>query len=81
MNDEPIHPLDKTVFYVEYMMRHKGADFMKSPAMALNWFQLESVDVYAFIITCIVTLILILWSCLKCVFRFICGRDRKMKNE
>ena len=70
-NDEPIHPLDKSVYYVEYMMRHKGAPFMKSPALSLNWFQLESVDVYIFLTLVSIIIVYILVYILKYFVSFV----------
>ena len=40
--------LDKAVFYVEYVMRHKGAQHLKSPAKELNWIQFFLIDVIIF---------------------------------
>lgn len=44
--DRPEHPLDKAVWWVEYVLRHNGARHMQSEAVHLNWFQYHSLDVY-----------------------------------
>lgn len=47
--DKPIHPVDLAKFYVEYIIRHKGAPFMQSSATQLNFIELHNLDVIAFI--------------------------------
>lgn len=48
--DRPEHPLDKAVFWVEYVLRHNGAKHMQSQAVHLNWIQYHSLDVIGFIL-------------------------------
>ncbi|GBP64737.1 UDP-glucuronosyltransferase 2B4 [Eumeta japonica] len=42
--DRPMSALDTAVFWIEYVIRHKGADFMKNPALKLNWFAFQMLD-------------------------------------
>ena len=60
-------PLEKAVYYVEYVIRHKGAPHLKSPVKQLHWFQYFLLDVLAFIIAVVAVLVFIVAS----VFRFI----------
>ncbi|XP_055916902.1 UDP-glycosyltransferase UGT5-like [Eupeodes corollae] len=48
--DRPMTPRETAVFWLEYVIRHKGAYHMQSPAVHLNTFQLYSFDVIAFIL-------------------------------
>ncbi|GBP64736.1 UDP-glucuronosyltransferase 2B31 [Eumeta japonica] len=48
--DRPMSALDTAVFWIEYVIRHKGADFMKNPALKLNWFAFQMLDVYVFVL-------------------------------
>jgi len=43
--DQPDKPLDRAVFWTEYVLRHKGAPHLHSPARNLNFFQYHSLDV------------------------------------
>uniref|UniRef100_A0A8C6UXA4 UDP-glucuronosyltransferase n=1 Tax=Neogobius melanostomus TaxID=47308 RepID=A0A8C6UXA4_9GOBI len=43
--DKPIHPLDNAIFWIEFVMRHKGADHLKSESYKMPWFYYYSVDV------------------------------------
>ncbi|KAF5304918.1 hypothetical protein FQR65_LT00802 [Abscondita terminalis] len=42
--DQPVKPLQKAVFWVEYVLRHDGAHHLKTGAFKLHWMQLYSVD-------------------------------------
>lgn len=48
--DRPMTPLDTAVYWIEYVIRYKGADFMKNPALKLSWIAYSMLDVYAFIL-------------------------------
>lgn len=48
--DRPEHPLDTAAFWIEYVIRHNGAEHMKSPAIHLNIFQYYMLDVVAFLL-------------------------------
>jgi UDP:flavonoid glycosyltransferase YjiC (YdhE family) len=48
-NDRPMTPQQSIIYWVEYVIRHRGASHMKSPAHRLNYFQLQSIDVYLFV--------------------------------
>lgn len=53
-------PLEKAVFWTEYVLRHKGAPHLRSAARHLNFFQYHSLDVIAFLL---VTLAIISYIC------------------
>lgn len=45
--NRPQHPLDLAKFYVEYVMQHNGADFMRSQANKLSFIEYHNLDVFA----------------------------------
>jgi len=47
--DRPINAQDTAVYWVEYVIRHKGAPHMHYPGADLNFFQGASLDVIAFL--------------------------------
>ncbi|XP_049942300.1 UDP-glycosyltransferase UGT5-like [Schistocerca serialis cubense] len=55
--DSPRTPLEEAVYWIEYVIRHKGAQHMRSGALDLSWFQLLLLDVVGAII--LVTVILL----------------------
>ena len=52
-NDRPMTPQQSTVYWVEYAIRNKGATHLRSAAHKLNYFQLNLIDSYLFVVTLI----------------------------
>lgn len=63
--DTPIHPMDTAMFYIEYVMRHKGAKYLKSAAVELYWYQHLLLDVFALLLGIILFLIVFIFVCVK----------------
>ncbi|XP_053219320.1 UDP-glucuronosyltransferase 2A2-like [Podarcis raffonei] len=80
-HDQPIKPLDQAVFWIEFVMRHKGAKHLRVAAHHLTWYQYHSLDVFIFLISCMALFTFIaVKSCLFCCRK--CGRVlRKTKTE
>lgn len=49
--------LDKAVYWVEYVIRHKGAHHLRTAAVELEWYQYYSLDVIVFLISIIMLFI------------------------
>lgn len=80
-HDQPVKPLDKAVFWIEFVMRHKGAKHLRVAAHDLSWVQYYSLDVIGFLLACVVTVIFILKKCcLVCCQKFT-KAGRKKKSE
>lgn len=47
--DRPLNAIDTAMFWIEYVVRYKGAPFMKNPASRLNWVAYNMLDIYAFL--------------------------------
>lgn len=43
--DQPIKPMDKALFWLEFVMRHKGASHLHTSANRMPWYSYHSVDV------------------------------------
>lgn len=44
-NDRQNRPLDSAAYWIEYVIRHKGAPFLKSPWAQLAWYKKYMIDV------------------------------------
>uniref|UniRef100_A0A7N6BUJ2 UDP-glucuronosyltransferase n=1 Tax=Anabas testudineus TaxID=64144 RepID=A0A7N6BUJ2_ANATE len=74
--DQPVAPMDQAIFWVEYVMRHKGAPHLRTEAYKMPWYSYYSLDVVLVLLTAVTLLLL---SSLA-IFRFICCRfTRKTK--
>lgn len=51
--DRPMTATDTVNFWVEYVIRN-GPDSLRSPAIKLHWWQLALLDVYGFLLLCVV---------------------------
>ncbi|XP_010282801.1 PREDICTED: UDP-glucuronosyltransferase 2A1-like isoform X2 [Phaethon lepturus] len=79
-HDQPVKPLDRAVFWIEFVMRHKGAKHLRPAAHHLTWYQYHCLDVLAFLFTCTTIAVFFLVKCfLFCCRR--CGRIAKRKKE
>ncbi|KAK8724722.1 hypothetical protein OTU49_011233, partial [Cherax quadricarinatus] len=45
MRDQPVSPTELAVFWTEYVIRHKGAPQLRSPAAQLSWVEFLMLDV------------------------------------
>ncbi|XP_039468426.1 UDP-glucuronosyltransferase 2C1-like isoform X2 [Oreochromis aureus] len=43
--DKPVMPLDNALFWIEFVMRHKGAAHLKAESYRMPWYSYHSVDV------------------------------------
>lgn len=68
--DRPMSPMDTAIFWLEYMIRNKGAEYMKNPARNMNWFAYTMLDIYAFILVIFIVVVAILVKLMKAVTSF-----------
>ncbi|XP_063047918.1 UDP-glucuronosyltransferase 2C1-like [Engraulis encrasicolus] len=50
-HDQPLRPLDRAVFWIEFVMRNRGAKHLRVQAHDLTWYQLRCLDVFLFLLT------------------------------
>ncbi|XP_073502827.1 UDP-glucuronosyltransferase 1A1-like isoform X4 [Phyllobates terribilis] len=79
--DRPIHPLDLAVYWVEFVMRHKGAPHLRPAAHDLNWIQYHSLDVFGFLLVVLATILFISFKCCAYTCRRCCGRKSTPKSK
>uniref|UniRef100_UPI0037E75C75 UDP-glucuronosyltransferase 1A1-like n=1 Tax=Semicossyphus pulcher TaxID=241346 RepID=UPI0037E75C75 len=76
--DRPMEPIDLSVFWTEFVMRHKGAKHLRAAVHDLHWFQYFCLDVIAFLATVVLVFVLVTVKCLKLCCRKL---SRKRKQE
>ena len=74
--DQPHHPLEVSVWWLEYLLRHPHNQEMKPHTHNLNWVQYFLIDVIAFIVFVVTVLITIIVKLIRCC----CLRNRR-KNK
>ncbi|XP_021193615.3 UDP-glucosyltransferase 2 [Helicoverpa armigera] len=68
--DRPMKPLDMGVYWIEYVLRHRGAAHLRSPALDLTYPQYMLLDVVALSTAIALLTIFILHK----LFRYLCTR-------
>lgn len=74
--DNPLTPLEKAVYWIEFVARHGGTAHLRTAANDLHWFQRLLLDV---VLVAVVLVVAFLWTTKKIVvftFRKCCGRKR-----
>ncbi|CAG7833787.1 unnamed protein product [Allacma fusca] len=79
--DQQTKPLDRGVFWVEYVLRHKGAVHLRSAARDLNYIQYFSLDTLAGLLVILVASITINVLILRVVWRKCFGSKSAKINK
>ncbi|XP_008304298.1 UDP-glucuronosyltransferase 1-5-like, partial [Stegastes partitus] len=56
--DQPMAPMDQAVFWIEYVMRHKGAPHLRTEAYKMPWYSYYCVDVLLLLLTAVTVLLM-----------------------
>merc|ERR1719228_1231513 len=78
--DTPMKPLDSAIFWIEFVMRHKGAAHLRTESYKMPWYSYHSLDVMLFLIVLFLVLLLTFAAFVKCLFSRMCSR-RKTKSD
>ncbi|XP_039753666.1 UDP-glycosyltransferase UGT5-like [Pararge aegeria] len=79
--DRPMSPLDTAMFWLEYVIRNKGAEYIKNPARNMNWFAYNMVDVYAFILAILTIVIALIVKVISTITIFLFGDQVKTTTK
>ncbi|XP_008688529.1 UDP-glucuronosyltransferase 1A3-like isoform X3 [Ursus maritimus] len=79
--DRPIEPLDLAVFWVEFVMRHKGAPHLRPAAHDLTWYQYHSLDVIGFLLAVVLGAVFIAYKCCVLGCRKCFGKKGRVKKS
>ncbi|XP_027447019.2 UDP-glucuronosyltransferase 1A1-like [Zalophus californianus] len=79
--DRPIEPLDLAVFWVEFVMRHKGAPHLRAVAHDLTWYQYHSLDVIGFLLAIVLGVVFITYKCCALGCRKCFGKKGRVKKS
>ncbi|XP_072536223.1 UDP-glucuronosyltransferase 2A2-like isoform X2 [Salminus brasiliensis] len=76
--DKPMHPLDSAIYWIEFVMRHKGAVHLRTESYKMPWYSYHSLDVLGFLLA----VILALFGAVILMIRFFCLRIyRRQKSK
>lgn len=81
LRDRPVKPLDLAVYWIEYVLRHRGAPNYRSAALNLKWYQRWMLDILAFIAIVTICSLKILCAGLKRIKATFKKVDKVKKNK
>lgn len=77
-HDTPLKPMESIIFWLEFVMRHKGAAHLRTQAYKMPWFAYYNMDILAFIIA----LFMIFFLLFGLICKLLCkGLERKRKAK
>lgn len=64
-SDVPMTGLEKAVWWTEYVIRHKGARHLRSPAIDMPWYQYLLLDVIGFVVGVLIIAVFIIYKTIR----------------
>ncbi|XP_050005718.1 UDP-glucuronosyltransferase 2B15-like isoform X4 [Alexandromys fortis] len=80
-HDQPMKPLDRAVFWIEFVMRHKGAKHLRPLAHNLTWYQYHSLDVIGFLLACVAAMAFLAVKCCLTIYQFFVNSEKKKREQ
>ncbi|XP_038557751.1 UDP-glucuronosyltransferase 2C1-like [Micropterus salmoides] len=77
--DQPLKPLDTALFWIEFVIRHKGAAHLKAESYRLPWYYYHSVDVFLFLAGVVLLVLLAIFILMRCLYTTVC--KHKVKRD
>ncbi|XP_041849194.1 UDP-glucuronosyltransferase 2A1-like isoform X2 [Melanotaenia boesemani] len=77
--DQPMTPMDNALFWIEFVMRHKGAAHLKAQSYKMPWYSYHSVDVFLFLTGAVLLMLLTSVIFIRCLCRAVC--KKKVKRD
>nr|XP_045609040.1 UDP-glucosyltransferase 2-like [Procambarus clarkii] len=81
LRDQPTSPRDLAVFWTEYVIRHRGAPHLRSPAAQLSWVEFLMLDVILLLLLALFIFYFILRRFLSLLSRDISGSAGSAKKD
>lgn len=51
IQDQPMKPLERAVWWVEYVLRHRGAKHLRSPAANITWAEYLEIEIFLILLS------------------------------
>lgn len=69
MKDQPLQPIDKAIYWVEYVIRYNGAPQFRTTATELAWYQYLLLDIVLFFIVLLYSSYFAIKTILRLIFK------------
>ena len=82
MKDSPRTPLEKTGDWIEYVLRHGGAQHLRAQVFNIPWYQYYLLDVMAFLVAMVIFVVMVIRMIFGYLCRVCCKKgESKAKKE
>ncbi|XP_036950301.1 UDP-glucuronosyltransferase 2C1-like [Acanthopagrus latus] len=75
--DTPMKPMDTALFWIEFVMRHKGAAHLRTESYRLPWYSYHSVDVVLFLAGAVLLVLCTIFLLIRCLYTTMCKHKAK----
>lgn len=79
--DNPVHPMDESMFWIEYVIRNKGANHLTSAAVNLPWYSNLCWDVYALFGSVFFSVLWIVYKIFSILLGIVFGKKKNAVNK
>ncbi|XP_028900260.2 UDP-glycosyltransferase UGT5 isoform X2 [Zeugodacus cucurbitae] len=80
-HDRPLGARETALYWIDYVIRHKGARHLRATGLDLKWYQFYLVDVVALLVAAVTVALGALVLLLRCMWRRISGEQIKQKTN
>lgn len=68
LRDRPIKPIEYAIYWIEFVIRNKGAKYFHNAGQKLHWIQLYLIDVIVFsVLVLLIKIKIIMFLCKLCL--------------
>ncbi|XP_067011403.2 UDP-glycosyltransferase UGT5 [Anabrus simplex] len=78
--DNPEPPLERAVYWTEYVLRHQGAEHLRAASLDMPLYQYLLLDVVAVLLGSVVVVLVVIWLAARTILRAILRTD-KVKQQ
>ncbi len=78
--DTPIKPMDSAIFWLEFVMRHKGAAHLRTESYRLPWYSYYCIDVLMLIMSLFIALCVLLVLMSRALLKSLCQAKKIQKR-
>ncbi|XP_043467693.1 UDP-glycosyltransferase UGT5-like [Leptopilina heterotoma] len=75
--DRPMTPIDTAEYWIRYIIKN-GKNALRSPGMDLSWWQIALLDVYGFLLICILLLLYLIYILAKIATKLLFPKNEKI---
>jgi glucuronosyltransferase len=78
--DQPQTPLERAVWWTEYVIRHKGAKHLRAASLDLAWYQYLLLDVLGALLAAVTLSVYVMFVVSRCIYRLVMCKKCKAKK-